>query len=166
VVDPIGVTPSFAVSSNSQCLTNNSFDFSNSSNTSVGALTYQWLFGNGVNSTATSPTYVYTNAGTYIVKLIATNNIGCSDSITQQVVVNPMPAAGYTINSNAQCLTGNSFSFTNNSVITTGSLTQHSWSFGDGSSATTLNASRSYAAPGTYYAAGCCKSDASSRVYY
>jgi len=144
-------TANFLVNSSSQCFTNNSFGFTNTSSIASGSLTqHAWSFGDGGTATTLNATRSYAAPGTYTVKLVSTSNEGCKDSTTQQVVVNPMPAAGYTINNNAQCLTGNNFGFTNTSSITTGSLTQHSWNFGDGGTATTLNATRSYTAPGTY----------------
>jgi len=149
VVNPMPAS-GYTINSIAQCLTGNSFSFANTASISSGTLTHAWSFGDGGTATTLNATRSYAAPGTYAVKLVSTSNNGCKDSTTQQVVVNPMPAAGYTINSNAQCLTGNSFGFTNTSSITTGSLTQHSWSFGDGGTATTLNATRSYAAPGTY----------------
>jgi PKD repeat protein len=149
IVDPIAPNASLSIINSTQCLTGNLFAFTNSSSTSSGVLTYLWRFGNGNTSTISSPTYTYTSAGTYSVVLIATNDINCADSVTQQVVVNLMPATSYTINTAAQCLTGNSFSFTNSSAIASGTLT-HLWSFGDGGTATTLNTTKTYSSAGTY----------------
>lgn len=51
-------------------------------NTSTNATTYAWTFGDGGASTETSPTYTYTAAGTYWVKLTATGEGGtASDSV-------------------------------------------------------------------------------------
>jgi PKD repeat protein len=149
IVDPIAPNASLSTNNSAQCLTGNSFAFTNSSSTSSGVLTYLWRFGNGNTSTISSPTYTYTAAGTYSVVLIATNDINCADSVTQQVVVNPMPSTAYSINTAAQCLTGNSFSFTNSSSISSGALT-YLWSFGDGGTATTVNATKIYSSAGTY----------------
>lgn len=59
----------------------------NFTNTSVGADSYQWLFGNGGTSNANDPSYVYNLPGTYIATLIASNAGGCFDTafITIQV---------------------------------------------------------------------------------
>lgn len=43
----------------------------NFTNTSLNALTYNWSFGNGWNSTNSSPIFTYTNSGTYTVALTA-----------------------------------------------------------------------------------------------
>jgi PKD repeat protein len=62
----------------------------NFTNTSTGTapLTYAWDFGDpgsGVlnTSTATNPSHVYQNAGTYTVKLTTTNGNNVSDTVTQ-----------------------------------------------------------------------------------
>jgi gliding motility-associated-like protein len=48
-------------------------------NTSIGASTYTWDFGNGDNSILTDPSTIYTDIGTYNVMLIAYAG-GCSDT--------------------------------------------------------------------------------------
>jgi gliding motility-associated-like protein len=57
-------------------------------NSSVGASTYIWSFGDGSISTLTNPSYLYTTVGTYPIQLIATNTYGCSDTAYSQVTTN------------------------------------------------------------------------------
>lgn len=54
-------------------------------------LTHYWIFGDGGTSTLHNPTYTYATAGTYTVKLVAGNSIGCLDTATQTIVVNQLP---------------------------------------------------------------------------
>jgi len=54
-------------------------------NTSVGATTYAWDFGDGNTSTSTSPVHEYSAAGTYTVTLTATN--GACESVDSFEVV-------------------------------------------------------------------------------
>ncbi|MDF2451365.1 MAG: hypothetical protein K0S26_869 [Bacteroidota bacterium] len=54
-------------------------------NTSVGATSYSWNFGNGLSSSFTDPNTIYTNAGTYTVTLVAFSG-ACSDTITKTIV--------------------------------------------------------------------------------
>ncbi|MEN9440942.1 MAG: hypothetical protein RLZ33_1019 [Bacteroidota bacterium] len=54
-------------------------------NTSVGASTYAWDFGDGNTSTSTSPVHEYSAAGTYTVTLTATN--GACESVDSFEVV-------------------------------------------------------------------------------
>ena len=104
---------------------------------SVGASSYAWNFGDGFTSTSASPTRNYASLGTYTVKLITTSATGCKDSVSQSVTVGTLPTASFTITSaTTQCSTNNSFTFTNTS--TTGAGVTYLWSFGD-TTATTYN---------------------------
>ncbi len=46
------------------------------SNTSAGATSYSWDFGDGSTSTDMEPTHVYANSGMFVVELTVTNNCG------------------------------------------------------------------------------------------
>lgn len=143
-----GPTPpaaGYTVNSSTQCLVCNSFVFTNTS-TGSPTLTYLWSFGDGTTSTAMAPTKVYTAVGTYSVKLRVTNSAG-TDSVTHTVTVASNPAHGFTVNDSSQALTGNNFVFTS-TTPTFGNL--YSWSFGDGSTATGPNPTRTYSVAGVY----------------
>ncbi|GAB4234908.1 MAG: hypothetical protein Tsb0034_08820 [Ekhidna sp.] len=57
-------------------------------NTSSGATSYSWLLdGNEVSTDASSQEFTFTEAGNYQVALAAQNNLGCSDTTFQQVVI-------------------------------------------------------------------------------
>lgn len=59
-------------------------------NTSLGAISYLWNFGDGGSSTLLSPpAYTYSDTGTYCVFLQVLNNIGCMDSITHCLQITP-----------------------------------------------------------------------------
>ena len=53
-------------------------------NTSSGASSYNWSFGDGTTSTVTSPSHTYTPAGTYTVSLTADASGG--NSTTSQTI--------------------------------------------------------------------------------
>ncbi len=67
-----------------QCLTGNSYSFTN--NSTVGQ-SYNWSFGDGVISTQTNPVHSYKIANTYPVKLVVTNNYNCTDTSILAVTV-------------------------------------------------------------------------------
>ena len=70
-------------------------------NATYGAISYQWDFGDGNSSDATSPTHTYASLGTYNVTLSVTNG-PCSYQITKPVkLINE--SAGFTINKNTVC---------------------------------------------------------------
>jgi gliding motility-associated-like protein len=50
------------------------------SNSSSGANSYYWNFGDGNNSVETNPSYTYQNPGEYQTYLIATSVLGCADT--------------------------------------------------------------------------------------
>lgn len=50
---------------------------------------------------------------------------GCLDSL--EIIVNPTPSADFSINTVNQCVTGNSYDFTNNSSLTGGGAMTYSW---------------------------------------
>jgi len=68
----------------------NAVDFMNNSSIATGIITnYNWTFGDGIGmSTAENPSYTYATAGTYQVKLVVESDEGCTDSLTQFIIVN------------------------------------------------------------------------------
>ncbi len=141
----------FTTSNSTQCLSNNNFNFTSTSTVSSGSITgYSWTFGDGGTSTAQNPIHSYTTAGTYQIKLVVTTNNGCKDSISNSITIHPQPVAAFTINNTSQCLSNNNAGFTNASTISSGSITNYSWNFGDGGTSTTQNPTHSYASAGAY----------------
>jgi len=70
--------------------------FNDTTNTNNGVVSnWYWNFGDlttlADTSNSQNPTYTFTNAGTYLVKLISGNNLGCRDSIKHSVTINPAP---------------------------------------------------------------------------
>ncbi|HPD64060.1 MAG TPA: PKD domain-containing protein, partial [Bacteroidia bacterium] len=143
----------FSIADDKQCLSGNSFSFTDGSTVSSGSIaSWSWTFGNGNTSTSQNPSGIsYSLAGTYDVKLVVTTNNGCKDSITKQVTVDPQPVADFSIADDKQCLSGNSYSFTDGSTVSSGSIASWSWTFGNGNTSTSQNPSGiTYSAAGTY----------------
>lgn len=65
--------------------TGSSFIFVDQS--SGGASTWDWEFGDGNSSTSQNPTNTYPSTGTYNVTLVVTNAAGCVDSVSMQIFV-------------------------------------------------------------------------------
>lgn len=127
-----------------QCLTGNSYIFTNTS-TGTGN-TYLWSFGDGTTSTSTSPTKVYTTPGIYSVELKVTNG-GIDYYSTKTIAVDPMPVANFY--SIASTQSGGSYTFISTSTITSGTM-NYAWNFGDGTSSTAINPTKNYTTTGTY----------------
>jgi gliding motility-associated-like protein len=80
-----GLTALFTA--NSSVCQGQSLSFANST---TGASSYVWKFGDNTSSSLTSPSHTYTLAGTYQVSLIATGSCGV-DTAHLTITVNPLP---------------------------------------------------------------------------
>jgi gliding motility-associated-like protein len=54
-------------------------------------VSWAWTFHTGQPGTSKTPTHYYPTAGTYPVKLIATNANGCKDTLIRDITVNELP---------------------------------------------------------------------------
>ncbi len=140
---------SFYFNDSNQCLNTNSFETVNSSSIPYGSLIYYWDLGDGTSSNLSSPLHTYSNSDTFTVLLVATSNYGCSDSVTKKAYVFPNPVSGFSINDSQQCLNENRFVFSNNTSISSGSLSYY-WNFGDNSQSNSIHPQHIYSSEGTY----------------
>ncbi len=111
-------------------------------NTSDTATNYLWNFGDGNTSTATNPSNIYHNHGTYTVTLIAFGAGGCNDTATfSSIIVDTLPiiSSAFVADTFSGC---NPFTvnFTNNSI---NGLT-YVWRFGDGDTSIQQNPTHIY----------------------
>ena len=115
-------------------------------NLSTGATNYLWDFGDSSSSILSSPSHIYTAAGTYNISLIATNDIGCSDTIiSNNPILVPGPILDFNINNLLGC-DSMDIQIQNNSS----NAISYYWDFGDGSNSYDPNPSHTYSNPGTY----------------
>lgn len=109
----------------------------------IGAVSYQWDFGDGNTGTGPTPSHTYvnttTNNVTYTVQLIAMSPFGCSDTTYGTVLVFPNPSAQFTVDTNIGCQPLN----VNLTNLSTGGSTYY-WDYGDGNYDTTLIANLSH----------------------
>jgi len=119
VITTTGAVTSTFTQSPNQCLTGNTFNFTNTGTNTAGT-TYSWTFtGPGTppaSSTAQNLTgIVFTTPGTYTVTHV--NTLGtCTSTTTSTVIIYPNPTAVFTSTTNSTC--GNS-----NGTVTIGSVT-------------------------------------------
>jgi PKD repeat protein len=116
----------------------------------MGSITAQWSFGDGTDSIAQNIVKSFAAPGVYTVKLVAITDNNCKDSVTKQFTVHPEPRAGFRINDDEQCLTGNQFLFTDTSTINTETLGGRFWSFGNGDTSSAAEAAISYSHTGVF----------------
>lgn len=145
----ISPLPTAAFVANNVCLYGQT-SFTNSSTVTTGFITNTtWQFGDGAQSLLNQPTHQYANAGTYNVTLNITTNSNCSNSISQQVTVNPLPNVMFTANNVCE---GNVTNYVNTSSIVSGSISNYIWDYtSDGTpDNTNQTASTIFSNPGTY----------------
>ena len=107
------------------------YDSSTVSNDVISS--WSWNFGEPSSgpsnfSSNQNPSHTYSSVGIFNVTLIVTTQIGCTDTITISVTVYTLPVASF--NYTPGCIF-NLTNFTNTSTISTGSITNVSWNFGD-----------------------------------
>ena len=102
---------SFIVNDSTQCLNNNHYIFSNSSNIPNGNLTCYWNFGDKTYSTQLNPDHFYLLDSVFNVKLNVTSDFGCQDSATKNIIVWPVPVVNFKMSDSLQCDTGKKIVF-------------------------------------------------------
>jgi PKD repeat protein len=109
-------------------------------------LTYDWDFGDATTSTQQDPVKSFGSATTYSVRLEVISNTACKASVTQSVTVRKTPVADFTV---ANACENVDVSLNNLSTIASGTLT-YLWDFGDASTSTTTEPTKTFAANGSY----------------
>jgi gliding motility-associated-like protein len=143
----IYANPVITVSANNVCEgSGTSFSSSAIVNGSAVSAIY-WNFGDGGTSNQPGPLHLYNSSGTYQAYMVAVSNQGCSDTANLNVIIYPSPNASFTASD--ECI-DDAVTFSNQSVITTGSITNHLWNFGDGFNSTLLSGTHLYQIPGNY----------------
>lgn len=112
----------------------------------TGYATYSW------NGPQTGNAQCLTTASSGIYTLTTTSSLGCaSPTLTYTVTQSPSPTANFSVATSPCSLTAN---FTDMSTVSSGSLSNWSWNFGDGQTATSTTPGNTqphaYSAGGTY----------------
>ena len=133
---------SFSVNDIDQCLNSNNFIFTN---TSTALQTTHWKFGDGMSSSLQNPVHSYADTGLFMVKLIGTDSYSCVDSANMQIRVYQSPIINFNLSDSQLCfaahqLTVTDFSDGDYSIIY----------FGDGDSALTPIANKTYNSAGIF----------------
>jgi len=115
-------------------------------NNTTNGISYIWDFGDGITSTDVNPVHQFTGAGSYFVKLIATDINGCKDTVVDATPF--QVSSSVTAFNPPQPVTGCA-PFTVNFADSSGAVSWL-WNFGDGATSTLANPSHTYTEPGTY----------------
>jgi gliding motility-associated-like protein len=126
---------------------NQSVLFNDTSTVSPGSITdWSWNFGNGDTSSLEDPTSTYAATGDYTVTLVIQTSGGCNDTVSHLIHINATPNADFTFVDG--CIID--IPFTDNSSISSGTITTYDWDFGDGNSAVIPSPNNIYADTGSY----------------
>jgi PKD repeat protein len=117
-----------------------------------GSITgYFWSFGDGVNATGVTASYVYADNGTYTVTLAVTDNDGSQANSTSAVtILNRSPVSSFL--ASATNVHKNDIVHFNASASydPDGTIASYFWTFGNGANATGITVDHSYPNAGTY----------------
>ena len=109
-------------------------------NNTTNANKYSWDWGdNSPVSNFINPTHNYTNTGEYQITLVATDGV-CSDTASKSVKVGIKPQVDFTVNTTIACDTAR-VQFINQTI----NGNNYVWNFGDGTTSTEINPSKSFA---------------------
>jgi PKD repeat protein len=118
---------------------------------SSGSITSRmWNFGDGGSSASTSPSHPYTNAGAFSVSLLVFGPLGSNTlTLSNYITVTTMagaPIAGFI----ASPTNGAAPLLVNFTDASMGSITNRSWTFGDGGTSVLTSPSHTYSNAGVY----------------
>ncbi|UTW67603.1 PKD domain-containing protein [bacterium SCSIO 12643] len=108
---------------------------------------YTWDYGDGNTGTGISTSHSYAYPGTFTITLVANNPGGCSDTVTQNIVVETV-SADFTSSPHYSCQQPMMVNFQDQS---TGNITQWEWNFGaHNGTSTSQNPTHQINHPGIY----------------
>lgn len=107
----------------------------NFNNTSTGAVSYNWDFGDGGTSTLRNPAHTYTTNGSFTVRLIVTNANGCMDTLAIPDFVRILTPVADINNLTVAACAPLTWTFTS-TVNTVDPVISYEWDFGDGTTST------------------------------
>ena len=112
---------------------------------------WKWDFGDSNTDTLQNPAHTYSASGSYPVKLVVINSIGCSNTKTKPFTIEPQPFAKFGIS--VLLCAGTVVTFTDSSTIVSGTIVKWRWAFGPGDSvinSTNAPVSRVFNTAGSY----------------
>ncbi len=117
----------FTTNKDTACFYSQGFNFMDKT-TFTGVYTVRWDFNDGTfdnNKNATGKSY--STVGRKLVKMLATTDKGCKDSLVKEIEVFAVPQSSFTINNTTQCLQNNLFIFSNTSNENGANAVTYNW---------------------------------------
>lgn len=121
---------------------NDPVSFTNNTTLSNGQVGYTWEFGeNNATSTQKHTSYEYSGYGNFNVKLTATTDMGCVNTITKTINLTEAPRVSFT---NTSLCDVDQVDFTNTSSEPVGAVTTYEWFFSDGEDFSTKDVTKNF----------------------
>ncbi len=118
--------------------------------TNVGNLTWNWDFGNGMQSALAEPdTVLYDKTGVFLPKVVVTNEFGCTDSKEAEITVYES-AETYIVNIGAFQYCNTATILFKDSSTNANIINRWQWDFGDGNTSPERNPVHTFDKPGRY----------------
>ena len=126
-----------------------SLEFEDDSFSALGdVVEWEWDFNNGHTSVEENPGYVqFTDPGNYTIQQTVTDAEGCDATESIDITVNPNPTADFSATETCE---GAEMSLSDESTVSSGSVTDWEWDFGNGQTDFGNNVSVTYPNAGLY----------------
>ncbi len=96
---------------------------------------WDWNFGNTGSSSEQNPEYTFTDNGQFYVMLIATDTLGCSDTLLKPgLIITSQPQPNFWLSDSTLCLGDTVYFYDSSSATLPNSHLNYYWNFGDGDS--------------------------------
>ncbi len=145
VIDPI---PPVALFSANTTIISQGDDITFSDESTFNPTAWEWDFGDGETSNLQNPTHTYLTAGTFTVKLTASNSFGSDILVKEDLITvnSSVPVAAFSANTTV-INQSDAITFSDQS---TNNPTSWTWDFGDGSTSNVQNPSHNYMTAGVF----------------
>lgn len=147
VEPPCSILPKIGIQRDS--ISGAKISFLNLSQPNTSTAQYIWHFGTGDSSTIGNPIYQYTQAGSYQVKLTSIENEYCTRSVDTMLTITPEDICNVTPKYEAK-LQDDNIVYVINNTTPRGNQYQFIWTFGDGSSDSSIAPTHTYFQSGNY----------------
>ncbi|MEM9718985.1 MAG: PKD domain-containing protein, partial [Bacteroidota bacterium] len=131
------------------------FDATGSTDSDGQIVSYDWDFGDGTTGMGDTTSHIFTEAGTYRVRLLITDDSAAVDSFIVEIIVNPAegnqaPEAIFTATPPTGNAPLNVFFDATGSTDSDGQIVSYDWDFGDNSTSTGDTTSHVFTTAGNY----------------
>lgn len=141
---------SFITDSSAYCLNNNAIKVSSSSASANGAILNSVFSSAGTTVSGNQATFTFPETGNFPITLEIEDMKGCKASSTQFIQIYPNPEVDFSIANDGNCIGKDQIELKNKSSLSEGTIAGYLWDFGDGSSSTGFEPSKSYVEAKTY----------------